>query len=335
MTIQQEIITALARRDPAAPAAALRRLAHAGLDQLPLPGHGRTLQRWQALAAVAGQDLSVAKLYEGHTDALAIMAELGAPAAPAGSLWGTWCAEPPDAVLHLASRDGATILTGRKAWCSGARGLTHAVVSCRDGDGAPRLAAVALDSAGVTVTDEGWHAVGMAATGSVAVTFDDVPAIALGGARAYLDRPGFWHGGAGIAACWYGGAVALADRLHGALQGGQADGETVRLAQLGAVDVALCAAAALLRETAAAIDADPAADMQVPALRVRLAVEAAATEVLALAGRALGAGPLCREPQFARMAADLPVFLRQSHAERDQAAVGAALAARIPAPWTL
>jgi hypothetical protein len=60
-------------------------------------------------------------------------------------------------------------------------------------------------------------------------------------------------------------------------------------------------------------------------LRARLAVEAAATEVMHHAGRALGAAPLCRNQRFARAMADLPVFLRQSHAERDLAALGEAL----------
>ena len=53
--------------------AALRQLRDDGLDPLPLPGGGDTLRRWQALATVAGADLSLLKLYEGHTDALAIL----------------------------------------------------------------------------------------------------------------------------------------------------------------------------------------------------------------------------------------------------------------------
>lgn len=57
----------------------LQALVNEGLDQLPLPARGQTLERWRALACVAGHDLGLCKLYEGHTDALAIMAELGAP----------------------------------------------------------------------------------------------------------------------------------------------------------------------------------------------------------------------------------------------------------------
>ncbi len=49
---------------PVVAARLLRQLVVAGLDRLPLPGHGETLARWQALAAVAAQDLSLAKLFE-------------------------------------------------------------------------------------------------------------------------------------------------------------------------------------------------------------------------------------------------------------------------------
>jgi hypothetical protein len=70
-------------------------------------------------------------------------------------------------------------------------------------------------------------------------------------------------------------------------------------------------------------------------MRARLAVEAAATEVLRHATRALGAGPLCRDARFARLAADLPVFLRQSHAERDLATLGSLLNQQEDTPWAL
>lgn len=320
------------------PAAVLRRMVERGLDRLALPGSGATLARWQVLSAVAARDLSLLKLFEAHTDARAILQELGAPAPPSASLWGVWCAEPPDArlQLHADPKHGAQLLlSGRKAWCSGAASLSHALVSCWNEQGEPCLAAVQLDQPGVTVTAAGWHAVGMAGSASVDVHFDQVAAQQVGAASAYVNRPGFWHGGAGIAACWYGAAGALAARLHQSLylQAGGAD--VHRLAQLGAIDVALSAAAALMRESAAAIDRDPGADAMALALRLRLAVEAAATQVLTLASRALGAGALCRDPHFAQMAADLPVFLRQSHAERDQAALGRLAAAAGAPPWIL
>jgi len=339
-----EFGTYLAHLDIDDPGAALKRLIDADFACLPLPGHGHTIDRWRVLAAVGARDLSLAKLFEGHTDALAILAEAQAQAQSSaatataarpvpGSIWATWCAEPPEARLLASARpDGSVALSGRKAWCSGAHAVSHAVVSCWNQDGQAVLAAVELRQAGVSITDNGWNAVGMRATASVDIDFDGVIATPLGGPGFYVARAGFWHGGAGVAACWFGAATRLAATL-GARVAARPDPH--RLAQLGAITVALQSCAALMRETAAAIDRAPHASAMLGALSVRLSVEAAATQTLELAGRALGAGPLCKDPHSARLFADLPVYLRQSHAERDQEAVGTLAAASESAPWTL
>ena len=329
-----EALAALLPAHAEPPLEQLQRLIATGLDRLPLPGHGATLQRWQALAAIAAVDLSLLKLYEGHTDALAILAEIDGDGAAPGSSWGVWCAEMPGARLKLQQgADGRWQLDGRKAWCSGAAGLSHALVSCWNPAGEACLASVALSQPGVTVTHEGWQAVGMAGSASVDVLFSAAHATPVGAPGAYLARPGFWHGGAGIAAGWYGAACALAGYLYA--RAGHATPDPVRLAQLGRIDCALRAAGALLREGAAAIDAQPQRDCMELALRLRLAVEDCATLVLQLTTRALGAGPLCRDAHFARLASDLPVFLRQSHAERDQATLGGIVAGVAEHPWGL
>ncbi|MFT4070073.1 acyl-CoA dehydrogenase [Paraburkholderia sp.] len=320
--------------DPAALGDMLGALIARGYDRapwLPLPARGDTLVRWRALADVAACDLGLVKLFEGHTDALAILAELDGPPPPEASRWGVWAAEAPDACVRAAdagvrrSGDAAAQLrlTGTKAWCSGARALSHALVTAWLDD-EPVLAAVALNQASISIDTSKWQAVGMQATASADVTFDATPATLVGAPHAYVRRPGFWQGGAGIAACWYGAAARIGRTLRDACAR-RADAH--RLAHLGATDVALEAAAAVLRETAAWIDAYPSVDAQVVALRARLVVETAASTVIEHATRALGAGPLCRDARFARALADLPVFLRQSHAERDLAALGERLAA--------
>lgn len=315
---------------------ALGDLVEAGIDTLPRPGAGQTLVRWRALAEVAAHDLSLVKLFEGHTDALAILAELDAvPAAPTGARWGTWCAEPPYARVVLGAQEGERVrLSGTKAWCSGAASVTHAVVSCWNATDEPCLVAVALDQPGVRITGNGWHAVGMAASASVDVRFDDAVATLIGQPGDYVRRAGFWQGGAGIAACWFGGALGIARTVHRC--GGPVP-DAYRLAHMGGIEVALTAAAAQLREAAAWIDRHPQDNAQRTALRARLSVEEAANDVMHHAGRAVGAGPLCRDPHFARAMADLPVFLRQSHAERDLAALGqfAADEKEEPSAWAL
>lgn len=297
----------------------LRDLIAAGKDRLPLPGGGNTLQRWRALAQVAAIDLSLVKFYEGHTDALAILAELAPQHPPGEGLWAVWASEPPHARVRAERMsDGQLRLHGTKAWCSGAAQVDHAVVTVWGANDEPWLAAVNLRQPGIEIIDGAWQAVGMAATASLDVRFDGAVTQVICAGDGYLQRPGFWQGGAGIAACWYGAAARLSEYLR---DGHKTDPHA--LAHLGAVDASLSMAAASLRECAHWIDTHPTRNAELPVRRVRAQVEHTVEQVLHHVGRALGATPFCRDRHFARLAADLPVFVRQSHAERDLADLGA------------
>lgn len=318
--------------DTQALGAALRALQEEGLDQLPLPGSGQTLERFSRLAQVAGHDLRLCKLFEGHTDALAIIAELDSPLPPLGSTWGMWAAEPPNAKVRLRRDGQRLLLDGRKAWCSGAAVVSHGLLTAWDEHDRQQLVAVDMHQPGVTVTHDGWQAVGMAATGSVEVLFDGASGVAVGGPGDYLARPGFWQGGIGIAACWYGAAQRLAEALreHCAKRA-----EPHALAHLGAVDSALNSAACVLRACAEQVDRQPTADARQLAQQARAGVEDTVEQVLRHVGRALGAGPYCKDPHFAQLMADLPVYVRQSHAERDLAALGEHVAESPIGRWQL
>ena len=199
------------------------------------------------------------------------------------------------------------------------RSVSHALVTAWDPAGRQCLAAVDLRHPSVTVTGEGWEAVGMGRVSSPDVLFADTPATAVGEPGRYVQRPGFWHGGAGIAACWYGASLPLAEASAASV--GRRD-EPHAAAHLGAVDVSLRRTRSLLQAAAAWIDAQPAADAQSWAMVTRAAAEDTVSDVLSHVGRALGAGPLCRDAAIAQRFADLPVFVRQSHAERDLAELG-------------
>ncbi len=51
-----------------------------GTLNLPLPGSGETARRWQRLSELTEVDVVAGRLAEAHTDAVAILAELGGPA---------------------------------------------------------------------------------------------------------------------------------------------------------------------------------------------------------------------------------------------------------------
>ena len=299
-----------------------------GRLDLPLPGSGRTRERWAAFADLAGEDLSLVRLAEGHADAVAILAELGVPRVPAGSRWGVWAANPPGPALEVARTGIGWRLNGVKQYCSGARTCTHALTSAAAEDGM-RLFAVTTEA--LVPRLDTWPATGMAGSDTLHVEFDGIPATPIGPPGAYTDRPSFAHGGAGVAACWYGGARAIGRTLLAAAR--NRDVGPHAQAHLGAVDIALGTARAALDRAATDIDADPDDRRNAGwgrALRVRTLVESVATEVMDRTGRALGAGPLSHDGAHGRLVADLTVYLRQHHAERDLAALGALVAEQGP-----
>jgi alkylation response protein AidB-like acyl-CoA dehydrogenase len=294
-----------------------------GRLELPLPASGRTLERWQRLAALAEEDIVAARIAEAHVDAVAILDELGGKPPELGQLWGVWAAESPDAVVTATDVKGAFTLEGTKVWCSGAGFCSHALVTARLEDGSRGLFAVAVVDPAVKALPSTWWNAGMAGSDTRPVHFANAHAVAVGDPGEYLSRPGFWHGAIGVAACWLGGARRVAKPLYRCAASESADAHS--LAHLGAVDAALAAADAMLTTAAAQVDADPfdrSDSAELLARRVRAIVEHAADEAITRTGRALGPGPLCQDGRHAQRVADLSIYIRQSHAERDLAALG-------------
>ncbi len=103
--------------------------------------------------------------------------------------------------------------------------------------------------------ESAWRNAGMAESDTRSVQFTDAPAIPVGQPDDYLTRPGFWFGAIGVAACWLGGARAVAAPLYRRAADGGADDH--HLAHLGAVDAAIAAAESALAVAADHVDEDP------------------------------------------------------------------------------
>lgn len=311
-------------------------------DSAPLPGEGRTLALFELLATLGAADLTAARVVEPHLDARAILAQAAQLPPedgraesidfPSGT-WGVYAAEGPEMALTATEHDGAWQLSGRKPWCSLADQLDYAVVTAHTGTGNRRAFAVDLRSPGVRPAEGLWISRGLAAVNSGPVDFVDVPAHPVGRDNWYLERDGFAWGGIGVAAVWYGGAVAIARRLRRASL--QRKPDQIAHALLGSADLSLQSASAVLAAAAAEIDAGRATgtDGALLAQRVRGIVADTVERVLATAARGLGPGPLTAEEEHARRIADLQVYVRQHHGERDHAALGGMLLARESEPW--
>ena len=294
------------------------------------PGAGSTRELWELLATLGAVDLGVARAVEPHLDARAILAQAGVPDHD-GRSWGVFAAEGPQVRLDAVEGGDGWRLNGTKPWCSLAGVLDAALVTAHLADGGRALFAVDLHEPGVRLLDQVWASRGLTEIPSTAVAFDEVAATPVGAPGWYLERPGFWWGGIGVAACWFGGAVGIGRRVHA--EAARRDDPLLAM-HLGAVDRALEDARRALAEAAALVDAHDldAAQGRLLAKRVRATVAGVCEDVLGRAAHALGPAPLALEPEHAKRVADLQVYVRQQHAERDDVSLGQALASAAP-PW--
>lgn len=273
-----------------------------------------TLIRWQILAYVSSIDLTIAKWFESHLDALSILHEVGYDNNTHG-LWAVWASEGHPSPLHYQQGK----LSGSKFWCSGANMVDHALMTYRDKHGYSQLVTVDMHQSGITIDNSQWQAVGMQATDTASIQFNRVSANNVGAANAYLDRVGFWHGAAGVAACWYGAAAQLASYLLIAYQQKPNDYKAMYLGQIG---TALAVTRQYFYYVSDLIDTEPQQSHELVIRELRLQVEKVARLVMDSVGQALGAAPFCNNAHFARLSADLTVFIRQNHGVFDLQKIG-------------
>jgi alkylation response protein AidB-like acyl-CoA dehydrogenase len=293
---------------------------------MPLPGAGNTVERHRRLMEVGRENLSLARLAEAHWDAIAILAEAGRE--PGSSVvYGVWASEKPGQYLTLDSTDGQKgerfELHGSKMFCTGASIVDRALVTVSQ----PHSRLVEIDLRAncdsIVYDSSDWKTPAFAGTNTATVTFKNARVSSddlIGEPQWYLQRPGFWHGALGPAACWAGGAQGLLDY---AISQTRHDPHT--LAHLGAMHASIWALAAYLDVAGHEIDSmrDDYELAHRRALTVRHLIEQACTEVLRRLPRAYGPHPLAMNEEVLRRYLELDLYLRQSHAERDLESLGA------------
>jgi hypothetical protein len=293
-------------------------------EQLPLPGDGATSLRHQRLMEIGREDLALARLAEAHWDAVAILAEAGRRPV-ANQLYSVWASEKPGEALELKSSASGMAVRGSKMFCSGAGLVDRALVTV----GIPMNLLIEIDlrrnAPNVRFDGTGWKTRAFGETNTSDAIFEDVTvtqADIIGNSGWYTDRPGFWHGACGPAACWAGGAVGLVDF---AMRQKRYDAHT--LSHLGAMFASNWGLKSYLDQAGEEIDSDPknVEEAEIRALSLRHLVEQLCTDVLRRIPRAFGPYPLAMDEAVSLRYQELDLYLRQSHAERDLDRLGTRL----------
>jgi hypothetical protein len=337
-------------REPRFPREAFDGLAAAGALTATIgaaPAGASVVPEWDLLRRVAAADASVARILDGHLNAVERLEVAAEPALrdrelagveDDGCLLGVWGADPragegDPARLHESAR--GLVLRGVKTFCSGAGGVDAALVMVGTDDGtAPAL--VLLDCGEEVEVDRDWYrAAGLRASESHRVVFHDAPVTAVLGGPGELARdPWFSRDAMRTAATWAGMVDAAAEAALDALvESGRAEDPLARLAAgrieaaRGTVDAWLDRAArvadAAIRPSAAAPTLGALVDGEhslgahrdgaprATSIAMRTEIDRAAKAILETAAAACGSHQFVTAGRLDRARRDLETFLLQ------------------------
>lgn len=281
-----------------------------------------------SLIALGRTDIPLARLVEGHIDALRILAEAGT-APTLGSLYGVWASRSHATGLRATSAQEGWQIEGTLRFASGAGVLDRALVPIWTGEDTQVLLDMPVNAWPVDSTQ--WRTSAMAVSRSHTIELDGVGASAQCRVEVdnwYLRRPGFFPGGVGVAAVWAGGGARILDLVHRAVA--SAPPAPTRALRLGHMRTELAAAVTLVQAGAdrlAQLLANDAAAANTSQLRdvsteVRAGVAAAVLRLCEHARRIVGPAGLAYDEHLTRGLHDLELYVRQQNADADAGYLG-------------
>ena len=319
--------------DGAYPAADVAALRESGLLTAVLPakfgGAGLTgLSLGEVLRSIGSGSLPLGRLFEGHVNTLELVlrygddrrVELVADEARAGNLFGVWNTDDANG-MRLIHRHGRSWLEGRKVLASGAGHIERPLVTATDEEGRRLMVLPKLDPGRADLSR--WTAQGMRASATGAVDFTGVeiePIEIVGREGDYERQPWFSAGAWRFAAVHLGGMERLFDLLRRHLQETNRGQDPHQAARMGGAAMAI--ETARLWVTQAATIAEAPVGSGAPEQLVayvnlaRLAVEAAALDLMQLVQRSVGLQAFLRPNPIERISRDLATYLRQPGPDR-------------------
>lgn len=271
------------------------------------------------LIALGSASLPIARLYEGHVNAIKLVAAFGsaqqrdrvAGAVHAGSLLGVWGADG-DTPVKIADGDR---LTGTKTFASGVGDIGLAIVTAKS-EGILQMVLVDATDA-VRGRSESWDVDAMVGSRSGQFDCADLPAEIddqLGPPNALFAEPAF-HGGLWRLSACYAGAMGRIARLLADLLDVRGLRSMPQMRhRLGLVAVESEGALLWATNACLAVELGEAAsdDAVRAALFSREAIEQAADRALAICERTAGTAMHRRTSELGRLVRDLRFYLRQA-----------------------
>lgn len=272
------------------------------------------------LRLLGAGDLSIARLIEGHINAIALVCRYGTPAQQAslasdvrdGALAAVWGADDATG-LKIVSQGGHDELRGRKILASGGGFVTRPLVTAKSGDEQYMyLLRLAPDH---PVDLSGWTAQGMRSTATGAIDLTGMrigPDEQVGGAGDFMRQPYFSGGAWRFCAAHLGAMERLVElfRQHLVSRGRAED--PYQLQRVAVCVAAVRTARFWIEEAARRFggEADPEATVAF-ANMTRMVTERSALDIMENVQRGVGLLAFIRPDPIERICRDLSTYLRQ------------------------
>jgi alkylation response protein AidB-like acyl-CoA dehydrogenase len=272
------------------------------------------------LRLIGGADLSVARIFEGHVNAIMLVSRYGTDAQVAtladgvkrGELAGVWGAEDAQG-LHRLARGKAWSLEGRKILASGAGFVTRPIVPVLTSDEHVMYLLDLQPDKKIDVSC--WKPLGMRATASGAVDLTGTtvgPFEQIGASGDFMRQPFFSGGSWRFCAAQLGAMEQLASLYGDHLRSRGRDKDPYQLERV-AQCAAACGTALFWIEEAARRFGDETLGSQTVAFAnlTRMVTERSAVEVMERVQKGIGLSSFMNGHPVERIARDLATYLRQ------------------------
>lgn len=325
---------------------------HGGLGLGPYRGDALTL--WMLTKEIAKADLSLARCWEGHANALLLIDGMATEmqkrrwfhgVVERGETWVAWSGEPQARAPGEGQRFGTSLrrvpggwcLDGTKAFCTSAGGARWALllVSAAGPGGARHattesadsvlLVACDLEDPTVSVDASWWDPIGMRATVSHAVRFDQtvIPdGNVVGVPGQYLKESWQTYFVPHYAASFLGGAEAAFDYALEHVRCQHKDADPYVQHHVAAMALNVETSHLWLRHVARLWDGGRQAAARAAGSRARHLVEHLALQTVDHCVRACGARALNRPSPVERILRDLALYVRHDNDDQVLASIG-------------
>lgn len=303
-----------------------------------IPGTNESLLK--ILKYIGGGNLVMGRVLEGHINAQLLIDQFGddiqkemfAKDAFEGNLFGVWNTQAENGTTLTKSENANYVLNGSKIFATGTGYVTRPIITAALEDGSWQMCVVPIDEIEKKVDSSWWDPMGMKASRSYKVTFENViisKENLIGNPNDYYSQPQFSGGAVRFAAVQLGAIEMLLLQTIEYLKSLKRTDDPYQKMRLGEMSIAVTSGNLWLKGAAKKMDkymknpSDQNAEILLTHTNMmRTAIEKIATEVMALCQKSVGARGLNKPYHFERIIRDLNTYLRQPAPDASLADVG-------------